>query len=459
MVWRAWDTQLEREVAVKEPVRAPGISAAMASELAARFVQEGKTAARLNHPGIVTIYAADVWGGRSAIVMELLKGHTLAELIDARNVPPAAAWSILDQLLGALEYAHGMGVVHRDVKPDNVFVTSEGRVKLTDFGVACLNVIGGPDEAVVAGSPGYMAPEQIRAELPDTRSDLFSVGVIAYELLNGTNPFGATAGLDSTTVMHNTLAGVVAPFPRGSGASEATQAVVLKAIAPDRVDRFQSAGEMRAAFGAPEASGIGLSDIAWPQMMEGLGDHEPGVMFDTTTVGEPRSRSKRSGSSATMALAALAIVGIAFGGVMLSQDGGAFGIVIAAAGLFAALGAVLSSHKGEKSEPSADPFAQLASVSRTVELQVLGPGDNAIITVSLPAVIGRSAEAEVVVADQMVSRDHARLSFEQGALFIEDLGSNNGTYVDGFLIREPTRLESGSEVVVGHTTIRTNDMA
>ena len=160
-VWRAWDPALEREVAIKEPLFDYRLTPEVHAELGRRFVAEGRTAAKLNHPGIVSIYAADVWDGRPAIVMELVDGSTLSDLLTVGALPPKAALNILDQLLDAVGYAHAHGVVHRDIKPDNIFVTKTGIVKLADFGVA--HVDRGTKHATLAGTvlgtPGYMSPE------------------------------------------------------------------------------------------------------------------------------------------------------------------------------------------------------------------------------------------------------------------------------------------------------------
>ncbi len=234
VVWRGWDPMLEREVAIKEPVRNPDLSESAARELAERFVYEGRVAARLNHPGIVTVFAADAFDGRPAIVMEMLRGHTLSTLIDKGGIPLPAVLSILDQLLDALGYAHAMGVIHRDVKPDNVVVSDDGRVKLADFGVAHLSQLDVYGDKVIVGTPGYMSPEQIRAEPVDPRADIFSLGAVAYEMLTLHNPFGATDGLDKMSIMANTTNGAVADFPARSPVPHEIRAVVLRALAPDR---------------------------------------------------------------------------------------------------------------------------------------------------------------------------------------------------------------------------------
>ena len=199
VVWRGFDPKLEREVAIKEPLVASGTPDYAVADLSARFVREGKAAAQLNHPGIVTIHAADVFDGRPAIVMELIEGETLSAILDRGPLPAPAAVAVLDQLLDAVAYAHDRGVVHRDVKPDNVFLTPDGRVKLADFGIAHVGSGATLTQAgTIMGTPGYMAPEQVTGDPIDGRADIFAIGSIAYEMLSGHNPFGATDGLPPT---------------------------------------------------------------------------------------------------------------------------------------------------------------------------------------------------------------------------------------------------------------------
>ncbi|MEI7813975.1 MAG: protein kinase [Coriobacteriia bacterium] len=203
VVWRAFDSRLEREVAVKEPVMPPGVDAALASELAARFVREGRAAAQLNHPGIVTIHDADVYDGRPAIIMELIEGQTLAEILRAGPLEPSGVIAIADQLLDATSYAHARGIFHRDIKPDNVFITHDGRVKLADFGIAHVGTSATLTQAgTIMGTPGYMAPEQVTGGRIDARTDIFACGVVVYEMLTGSNPFVDSGDPRPTAVMY-----------------------------------------------------------------------------------------------------------------------------------------------------------------------------------------------------------------------------------------------------------------
>ena len=205
-VWRAYDPNLGREVAIKEPLFDPRLPENVIDEMNRRFVKEARTAARLNHSNIVAIYAADIYdGNRPAIVMELVEGATLAGILEsAGKLDPSSTLDALDQLLDAVGYAHDRGIVHRDIKPDNIFVNSEGRVKLADFGIAHVEDSGATratQMGVVLGTPGYMSPEQAKGIPVDSRSDLFSIGVVAYEMLTGENPFGPSDG-DTVSLLY-----------------------------------------------------------------------------------------------------------------------------------------------------------------------------------------------------------------------------------------------------------------
>lgn len=192
-VYRGYDPLLDRYVAVK--VLAPHL--VWEKEFVGRFLREARAAARLKHPHIVTIYDVGQEGDWYYFVMEYLEGQPLTEVIRQRGpLPPDEVLSILRPLAEALDYAHHQGLVHRDIKPGNVVVAAAGQVTLTDFGIARaaqetrLTATG-----VLVGTPEYMAPEQVRGLTVDARSDLYSLGVVAYEMLGGRVPFQAESTL------------------------------------------------------------------------------------------------------------------------------------------------------------------------------------------------------------------------------------------------------------------------
>jgi hypothetical protein len=194
VVYRAVDPALERQVAVKVIAARAGAAALSMEELEARFLREARVAARINHPGVVTVHDSGRERDSLYLVMELIDGESLGQRLARRAFPsPGEAFEIVAQVGDALAAAHSLGVVHRDVKPGNIMLTQGGRVKVTDFGVA--KAIGERTDltrtGTVVGSPAYMSPEQVRGEELDGRSDLFSLGVVLYELLLRRKPFPA----------------------------------------------------------------------------------------------------------------------------------------------------------------------------------------------------------------------------------------------------------------------------
>jgi hypothetical protein len=252
VVWRAYDTSLDREVAIKEPSLPPGGDDDVRAEFARRFVREARAAARLNHPGIVTIHSASLDEGRPLIVMELVEGSTLRHILDAQTLTAAQTYALFEQLLAATAFAHERDVIHRDLKPDNVFVTPSGTVKLADFGIAHLGGAGTTltTAGALLGTPAYMAPEQIRGEPVDAHADVFALGVVAYECLAGRNPFGCSSSSHYAAIFHRILDEPVPPLEPADPAAATLVGVVLRALEKDRDERFESAADMLAAWRA-----------------------------------------------------------------------------------------------------------------------------------------------------------------------------------------------------------------
>ena len=226
IVCLARDPRLGRRVALKTYVLPPGVTADEEREFRARFEREARAAAALSHPGIVTIHDVerDAGTGVPYIVMEYVEGQSLRDLLARRGrLEPSEACEIARQVADALHAAHAAGIVHRDVKPANILIgAADGRAKLADFGVARRQESDLTRSGAALGSPAYMSPEQLRGGAVDGRSDLFSLGVILYQMLTGSRPFeGDDLAALGYSIVHETPVPVtrrVPGLPAGLGA-------------------------------------------------------------------------------------------------------------------------------------------------------------------------------------------------------------------------------------------------
>jgi Tol biopolymer transport system component len=259
VVYQAEDLRLGRLVAIKFLPE----SAAADPLALERFHREARAASALNHRHICTIHEIDEHGGRPLIVMEILEGETLEKRIARKRFELDGLLGVTMQMAEGLEAAHGKGIVHRDIKPSNLFVTSAGEVKILDFGLAKLASDGSgnpatPTSGVTVTSPGvlmtgpgttmgtiaYMSPEQVRGEELDARTDIFSCGVVLYEMATGTMPFpGATTGIIFDGILNKTPTAASALNPALPGELDR---ILDKALEKDRDLRYQSARELRA---------------------------------------------------------------------------------------------------------------------------------------------------------------------------------------------------------------------
>ncbi len=251
VIYEAHDPVIDRKVAIKL-IRADLLSGEDHTAFVARFQREARAAGRCVHPNIVAIYDFAMHEGNPYLAMEYVEARHLGQVLSqsGRFSQPEAV-AIIGQVLDALACAHDVGIVHRDVKPANILLLANGRVKMTDFGIARFDGAELTMDGAVIGTPSYMSPEQCRGEAVDVRSDLFSTGVVLYELLSGERPFLGRNFAEVTWRLANE------PPPdirqKVAGLSPALAALVDRALAKDPADRFASATEMAAALrGAPQ---------------------------------------------------------------------------------------------------------------------------------------------------------------------------------------------------------------
>jgi serine/threonine protein kinase len=327
-VWRARDEVLRREVAVKE-VRAPaGLPAADVQRLYARLEREAWAAARVTNRNVVTVYDVASDEGRPWIVMELIRGITLAELLEAEGpLEPRRAAAVGAEVLSALRAAHEAGVLHRDVKPGNVLMANDGRVVLTDFGIA---LVEGSSALTmtgeVVGSPEFLAPERALGRTPGPASDLWSLGVLLYAAVEGVSPFRQDTPI-------STLRAIVddeLPPPRRAGALAPVIAGLLRKDPAERLSAERAERELRivGAGGDPRADTVRAVPYG-PAVVGHPRDEEPTPVYPvaagtaTTPVPDeepPRDRRAALALVVGVLLLALALAGLTY--ALLNREDG-----------------------------------------------------------------------------------------------------------------------------------------
>ena len=271
IVYEARDPVIDRRVAIKT-LKREQLERSEADEVIARFKREAQAAGRLNHPNVVAIYEYGEVSGEEAdgtafIAMEFVQGRELKDAFDSdERIPLSTVGRVMDQLLDALEHAHRNGVTHRDIKPANIILLADGTVKVADFGVARIESSNLTQAGTVMGTPSYMSPEQFMGQTVDGRSDLFSAGVVLYQLLTGEKPF--TGAL--TTIMHKVLKeDPPSPSVLNVHVSPRIDAVVKRAMAKRPEDRFQSAAEFRRALDAALSAPVADDDATVVSLDDG----------------------------------------------------------------------------------------------------------------------------------------------------------------------------------------------
>jgi serine/threonine-protein kinase len=244
-VYLAEQPGLGREVAIKELIQ----SAATDPVALKRFLQEAQVMARTSHPNLVQVHDLELTGEANYIVLEFVRGKSLRDWLNRGPIPPPQVFAVMHGVLQALDYAHKHAIVHRDMKPENVLLSDDGMVKVADFGIARLTDdtgVGGTatKTGTTVGTPQYMSPEQVASSKVDGRSDLYSAGIMFYELVAGQPPFTATESDGPFTLMaKHVQAPPKPPSIHRPGLDPALEEAILRSISKRPEDRFQTGQE------------------------------------------------------------------------------------------------------------------------------------------------------------------------------------------------------------------------
>ncbi len=320
-VWQGSDEVLRRQVALK--LLHPHLAAD--ASFVTRFRQEAVAAARLAHPGIVAIYDTCSDNGTEAIVMELVTGQTLRQRLDDRTpVDPWQAASLAAQVAEALDAAHRAGLVHRDIKPANILLCRDGRVKVADFGIAkALSEADLTQPGLMVGTAKYLSPEQVEGKPVDARTDIYSLGIVLYEMLCGRPPF--VADNDTATALARLQRDPLRPRQVRPSVPKALEEIVGRAMARVPQQRYPSASDLRAALLAAGATPDLEADLTMTTLAAAPAAAAPPVPDPppVTAASAPRStfrETERSWLVPTLMLVILAVsLGVA--GALLQRSG------------------------------------------------------------------------------------------------------------------------------------------
>jgi pSer/pThr/pTyr-binding forkhead associated (FHA) protein len=485
-VYRALDVRYNRFVALK--VLVPHLAYDL--EFVRRFEQESAATQRLNHPNILKVYDRSRSEDVTYLVMEYVGGGSLQDRLAAAAGPldPEFVLAIIEQVGAALSYAHAQGIIHRDIKPSNILIGTDGRVLLADFGlaqaVARLTKSSLTETGMILGTPTYMSPEQVMGQRLDARSDIYSLGIVLYQLLTGRVPFqGDTPAATfhaQTTQSPSPLRALNPRIPR------ALEEVVLRALEKDPARRYQSAGEFVQGLRTTIAS-YGLP--SQPSSDAKPAEARVGYQSIQKPTQAPMSRTPTRASNSFRMVLAIALVGLVGLTAILVRilTSGAFpvGLFLLTAGMMAATGMAVGLIQRRQQTPPpemAPPSVAYASVGQqdiTNAFSPLRPAQADAATImrratdvaaflvvvngpqraqQLPfkgaaAAIGRDrSRCEIVLDDSIVSRQHARIELERDRFYINDLGSANGTFVNGARVARQ-ELRDRDEIRVGNTNL------
>jgi eukaryotic-like serine/threonine-protein kinase len=473
IVYEGFDPVIERTVAIKT-ILPSQLNGAEFVGVMARFKREAQAAGRLNHPGIVAIYdygeevAQDVAEDDATmmapqqghpqervayIAMEFIKGRELRDFFEkGERFSMPEVVRIMGEMLDALDHAHSQGVVHRDMKPANLILLENGRVKVADFGIARVEASELTQTGTVLGTPSYMSPEQFMGHPVDGRSDLFSCGVILYQLLTGEKPF---TGESTTTIMYKVLREEpVPPSQLNLSLSPALDAVMKKALAKNPAERFQSGREfaqaLQAAVAAPNAVPLAAAaPPAIPVITMGPLQDPPSPAARSQGAAAPVDASRRPVPAAAWAVGAAALVAVAAGAYVVLSPGRGSAPAAAVA-------------QAPAAAPAPQPASPPAAAPAVAAANTPAPAPGTLVISALGVVDPQDARfAGNMAAAQVEARDDAKRQLVEKALALyvdkaslashhalieARLLANSGTFIHSVLQEDAAAAAKGGTV-------------